>query len=149
MQTKRFNETIDLSGVETFRRYRFASKHYDVDKPISLVVSDDGSHIITDVTGEVHHIANDWLAFESKGHFEYNVIPDGAVKDGGQWHSLPTPTQFVYWYEHSQSELSYTSVTQFYIKDSGSHKLVLGEGYIAYVRPLWTTLIKDESDSRL
>lgn len=142
MQAKRFNEIIDLSGVETFRRYRFADKHYDIDKPMSLVVSDDGTHVITDAEGKVHRIVNDWLAFEAKGRFEFNVLADDVSKDGGQWRIMHKMTDFVYWYACMQIELRYGPVAKYYVKDSDSHKLVLNDNHIVYIRPLWSTLQK-------
>lgn len=79
METKSFEEWIDLTGVEEQRTYLFPHPNLNVlteltiDHPVRLFVKKSGSHKIEDAKGQIHYIPTGWFGFRSIGKFKYNV----------------------------------------------------------------------------
>lgn len=57
---------IDVNGVEEYREYVFVDYVYTIESPVTIYVSDSGSHRILDSEGITHHVS-DWVAIRWKG----------------------------------------------------------------------------------
>ena len=67
----------DISN-ELYRLYRFEKNTAVVKNPVSLVVDDEGQHIIEDAEGRFHEIKPDWihLRYELKNGKKKEVIQE-------------------------------------------------------------------------
>ncbi len=74
METKTFEEWIDLGEAETSRTYYWGDgRTHTVTAPKLLFVKKSGSHKITDMGGKLHYIRKDWIAFSADGEWKFNV----------------------------------------------------------------------------
>lgn len=79
METKSFQEWINLEGVEDQRTYLYAHPHINeiveitIPRPSRLYVKASGSHKIVDMEGVLHYMPKGWLSIRIIGEFKFNV----------------------------------------------------------------------------
>lgn len=79
MESKSFNEWIDLEGVEEKRTYLYPHPTMNelvevtIDSPSKLFVKSSGSHKLVDSSGQLHYMPKGWLSIRAIGEFKYNV----------------------------------------------------------------------------
>jgi hypothetical protein len=137
MNTKHFEQDINLQGIETVRSYMTPRGCIVIEQPSTLRIKASGEHQVTDEVGEIFTIPATWYAFHAiapSGEFSFNVVKQGENPDMNiQWKEFPEDMSAVM-FALGEQTYTITEPSHFFEKSSGSIKIVDKVGDIHYLR---------------
>ena len=148
MKKETFNTAIDMKNINTERTYFFPNKKsITLENLDTLTINDDHSHKISLQNKMIVDIPSNWLAFSAispSNDFTFNVVKAEETNTLKTWICLQG-IEKSRTYIFDNMEYTIINPRKVYIKKSGSHKVVDGEGKIHYITKHFNKITSDRS----